>query len=69
MGLLDPILAEILVCPIDKADLAEDEAKRQLICTRCGRHYPVDENGIPDMIVDDSPDEGGVHADDDPGDG
>lgn len=53
MPLIDPILAEILVCTVDKADLREDEENRLLICSRCARSYPVDEQGIPDMIVDD----------------
>jgi uncharacterized protein YbaR (Trm112 family) len=53
MGLLDPLLAEILVCTVDHADLLQDEPNRLLICTSCGRSYPVDEQGIPNMIVDD----------------
>jgi uncharacterized protein YbaR (Trm112 family) len=23
-----------------------------LICSKCGRKYPVDEQGIPDMVVE-----------------
>ena len=60
MALLDPILADILVCTVDKADLREDEINRLLICSRCGRSYPVDEHGIPDMIVDDDDDAAGL---------
>lgn len=56
MSLLDPILAEILVCPVDKARLVEDEAASRLECTECGRRYPVRE-GIPIMLVDEA--EGG----------
>ena len=52
MALLDPLLAQILVCTIDQGDLSEDEPNRLLICTQCGRKYPVDEQGIPDMIVE-----------------
>lgn len=53
MGLLDPLLASLLVCTVDKSELVEDEPNRFLICTRCGRKYPVDEDGIPDMVVED----------------
>ncbi len=62
MALLDPLLAEILVCTVDKSDLEEDEPNRLLICTRCGRTYPVDEDGIPDMIVEDETRESGQNA-------
>jgi uncharacterized protein YbaR (Trm112 family) len=55
VALLDPLLAEILVCTVDKSELTEDEPNRVLICTRCGRRYPVDEQGIPDMVVDEEP--------------
>ena len=50
MGLIDPILAEILVCPADHGDLAEDEAQSLLICESCGRSYPV-RDGIPIMLL------------------
>ncbi|MEX0699372.1 MAG: Trm112 family protein [Acidimicrobiia bacterium] len=53
MGLLDPLLSSILVCTIDKSELTEDLVNRLLICTRCGRKYPVDQDGIPDMVVED----------------
>ena len=52
MALLDPLLASILVCTIDLSDLTEDEPNRVLICTKCARKYPVDEQGIPDMVVE-----------------
>ena len=47
---LSPVLVELLVCPIDKRDLRLDG--QQLICTECGRSYPI-EDGIPNMLVDD----------------
>jgi len=52
IALLDPVLASILVCTIDLSDLTEDEPNRVLICSRCARRYPVDEQGIPDMVVE-----------------
>lgn len=51
MSLIDPTLAEVLVCPVDKADLREDADASRLECTECGRRYPV-EDGIPIMLVD-----------------
>ena len=33
MSLIDPALAEILVCPLDKADLTEDVESARLECT------------------------------------
>lgn len=56
MSLIDPQLAAILVCPVDKSDLAEDEATSDLVCTECGRRYPV-RDGIPVMLVEEA--EGG----------
>jgi uncharacterized protein YbaR (Trm112 family) len=51
MSLIDPTLAEVLVCPVDKAPLTEDVAAERLECTECGRRYPV-RDGIPIMLVD-----------------
>lgn len=52
MPLIPPELLEILVCPVDQADLVEVEAESHLRCTGCGRTYPV-QDGIPVMLVDD----------------
>jgi uncharacterized protein YbaR (Trm112 family) len=46
------LLASILVCTVDLSDLNEDEPNRVLICSKCARKYPVDEQGIPDMVVE-----------------
>ena len=51
MSLIDPTLVELLVCPVDKADLVEDETDQRLECVSCGRRYPVRE-GIPVMLID-----------------
>ncbi|MGH8947113.1 MAG: Trm112 family protein [Acidimicrobiia bacterium] len=51
MALLDETLARILVCPVDKGDLSEDEPASRLVCDVCGRRYPV-RDGIPIMLVD-----------------
>lgn len=57
MSLIDPTLAEVLVCPVDKADLEQDLTARRLVCTQCGRRYPV-RDGIPIMLVEEA-EEGG----------
>lgn len=51
MALIDENLARILVCPVDHGDLTEDEASSRLVCTQCGRRYPV-RDGIPIMLID-----------------
>ncbi len=49
-NVISPDLLEILVCPVDKADLRLEG--QRLICTACGRVYPI-EDGIPIMLVED----------------
>lgn len=56
MSLIDPLLAEILVCPVDKALLTQDVEASRLECTVCGRRYPV-RDGIPVMLIEEA--EGG----------
>lgn len=51
MALIDETLSRILVCPVDKGDLIQDEAASRLVCQVCGRRYPV-QDGIPIMLVD-----------------
>lgn len=50
-------LLKILACPACKADV---ELKGQkIVCTKCGRRYPV-KDGIPIMLIDEAelPEEG-----------
>ncbi len=53
MTLIDPDLLEILVCPVDKAGLDEDQVGPALVCRSCGRRYPV-RDGIPVMLVEEA---------------
>lgn len=53
MSLIDPLLAEILVCPACKGDLTEDAERGVLWCTDCGLGYPV-RDGIPIMLADEA---------------
>lgn len=56
MSLIDPALAEVLVCPVDKAELTQDVLAERLVCSACGRRFPV-RDGIAIMLVDEA--EGG----------
>ena len=49
--MIDPSLAAVLVCPVDKSDLVQDTESGHLVCTVCGRRYPV-RDGIPIMLID-----------------
>jgi uncharacterized protein YbaR (Trm112 family) len=42
-------LLDLLVCPVDKAELRLDGTT--LVCTTCGRTYPI-EDGIPNMLIE-----------------
>ena len=53
MALIDPGLLLIMACPFDISDLREDEAASRLVCTFCGRRFPV-EDGIPRMRPEDA---------------
>ena len=48
---IDPELLAILACPVDHARVTEGPA--HLVCTACGRRYPV-RNGIPVMLVEEA---------------
>lgn len=49
--MIDPRLRQLLVCPVDHGTLTDDVAASRLVCTVCGRRYPV-RDGIPVMLVD-----------------
>lgn len=48
---VDPELLAILACPVDHAPVVDEETR--LVCTACGRRYPVRE-GIPVMLVEEA---------------
>jgi uncharacterized protein len=56
MNLIDPGLAEILVCTVCHGELEQNEKNSTLVCSDCGRTYPV-EDGIPNMLVGEGGDE------------
>jgi uncharacterized protein YbaR (Trm112 family) len=51
MSLIDPVLAEVLVCPADHGSLTEHEETSELECQKCRRWFPV-QDGIPVMLLD-----------------
>ncbi len=63
MALIDPGLLLIMACPFDINDLYEDENASRLVCTSCGRRFPV-ADGIPRMRPEDAePPVGGPRKD------
>ena len=51
---LDPLLLEILACPCEAhAPVAVDVGRGLLVCTQCGRGFPV-RDGIPVMLLDEA---------------
>lgn len=52
-GEIDPMLLEILVCPLTKGPLEYDRSARELISRKAGLAYPV-RDGIPIMLPDEA---------------
>ncbi len=49
--MIDKELLEILACPVCKTPVVEREER--LVCTQCGRRYPI-RDGIPVMLADEA---------------
>ena len=49
---LDSKLMEILACPKCKGDVKEQ--KMFIVCEKCKLAYPVLDNDVPDMLIDDA---------------
>jgi len=45
-------LLEVLACPICKGDILEKDMF--LVCEKCKKAYPVLDEKIPDMLIDDA---------------
>jgi uncharacterized protein len=50
---LDERLLRILICPVCHADVEHKERRHLIVCTGCGRQYPV-RDGIPVMLADEA---------------
>ncbi len=58
--MIDPALLEILACPACDSRPPVRLDGEQIVCTECGRRYPV-RDGIPIMLVTEAePAEGSV---------
>jgi len=53
MTTIDKELLEILVCPDCKADVKLDEEHQKIVCTGCGKRYPI-RDGIPIMLIEEA---------------
>ena len=51
MMIIDDELLDILACPLCKTHVALES--RKLVCTNCGRKYPIRE-GIPIMLIEEA---------------
>jgi uncharacterized protein YbaR (Trm112 family) len=45
-------LLDILACPKCKDKVELDDAGKYLVCHRCKLKYPMNEQGIPIMLID-----------------
>jgi uncharacterized protein YbaR (Trm112 family) len=52
-GKIDPLLLEMLVCPLTKGPLAYNAERQELISRQAGLAYPI-RDGIPIMLVDEA---------------
>lgn len=53
LGIMDPKLLEILVCPKTKGPLTYDPSKNELISEEAGLAYPI-RDGIPIMLIEEA---------------
>ena len=49
--MIEKDLLEILACPLDKEPIRQEGDR--LVCTSCGRRYPIRE-GIPIMLIEEA---------------
>ncbi len=50
---VDPLLLEVLVCPLTKGPLVYDAEHQELISAQAGLAYPI-RDGIPIMLPDEA---------------
>lgn len=50
--MLPKALLDILVCPLGKAPLREEE--NSLVCTKCGPRFSITREGYPNMLIDEA---------------
>ena len=52
--MIKPELLEILACPKCKQQVELDESGRYLLCRPCEVKYPINEQDIPIMLIDEA---------------
>ena len=50
---LDPVLLEVLVCPVTHGPLKYDRVRNELVSHQLGRAFPV-RDGVPIMLLEES---------------
>jgi len=50
--MIKPELLDILACPKCKEKVVLDGDGKYLLCNACGLKYPVNDKGIPVMLID-----------------
>ena len=51
--MIDPMLLDILVCPVTRTKLRYDEAAQELISDAAGLAYPI-RDGVPVMLPEEA---------------
>ena len=51
--MIDPLLLEVLVCPVTRASLRYDEARQELVSEAASLAYPV-RDGVPVMLPEEA---------------
>lgn len=51
--MIDPLLLEVLVCPVTRTPLRYDEAARELVSDVAGLAYPI-RDGVPVMLPEEA---------------
>lgn len=51
--MIDPLLLEVLVCPVTRTKLRYDEARSELVSDAAGLAYPV-RDGVPVMLQEEA---------------
>ncbi|HUW34619.1 MAG TPA: Trm112 family protein [Planctomycetota bacterium] len=50
--MIDKELLDILACPVCKTAIKLEDDR--LVCTKCGRRYPIRNGNIPVMLADEA---------------
>lgn len=51
--MIDPLLLDVLVCPVTRTTLRYDDERQELISEAAGLAYPV-RDGVPVMLIEEA---------------